>query len=260
MAQLVHTIITEVKDEGVVQCTEVLELIMGMFPNEAPQAFAQTFVYMLVTLLKNSDEEETQIVLASYISILSRILYQNKQSFMVLLDMAQKQQDLNSKPTGALLLDFIERSLDRSDYIYSSSRKKILSMAFLNLYPSDVPALNERFSLVVNLCVQVMYESVDVDSYGSSGSIQAQNDDVVEFFIDDSEPTINAVNCEAKRRSTYLENDPIEKLDIYNAVVEKFNQMVQVMGPSFQLLLKTVDAKVMQQIQDYPKIKKEQRL
>lgn len=153
---------------------------MGLFPNEVPQAFAQTFVYMLVTLLKNSDEEETQIVLASYISILSRILYQNKQAFFTLLDMAQKQHELNKKTQQALLLDFIERSLDRSDYIYSSQRKKILALSFLNLYPSDLAALNDRFNLIVNLCVQVMYESVD-----TSDSIQVQNDDAVEyvFFI-----------------------------------------------------------------------------
>jgi len=261
LAHLIYLVITEVKDEGVVQCAEILEAIISMFPNEAPQAFSKTFVHMLVALLQNSDEEESQVVLASFICVLSRQLLVNKAAFYKLLEMAQTQKELMGQNAAQLLANFIERTLDRSDYVVTSERKKVLALALLSLYPAapdHMQKLNEQFGGVVNLCVQVLYESVSLPDDGDT-VIQVHNeyhrgsDDTVEFFIDDTEPVANVNNCDAQRRKQFSEQNPINKIDVYKTLVDLFTHLGKTMGNAYPILVNSIDKEVMKQLQDYPK-------
>lgn len=57
-----------------------------------------------------------------------------------------------------VLLEFLDKWIDESDHIISSFKRKISALAMLNLFPTTESVLLHRFPLIVNICVQVMYE------------------------------------------------------------------------------------------------------
>jgi hypothetical protein len=199
-----------------------LETILTIFPNEIVifESIFKKFVQMVLI------DKEEQLIITSYISLLSRIMFNDIKYFFTFFDDFE----------GFLI--FIEKSLEKSDLIVSSTKKKYLAISLLSLFPSDNINILKKFGDIFNLSVECMYED-DL------------NLDLENFNIDKDD-----LKNEIERRKWIIKNDSFFGIDILNYCLKKLNEIKNVLGEdNFNQLMKNIDQKIINQFYDIQKIK-----
>jgi hypothetical protein len=158
-----------VNEEAIVILMAVLESVAQIYPVQTPLLFKQTFHFMLKGLVDEaayaalSDEQQAQSkvhvqcdqVLASYLIVLGRVLYQNVSGSMQLLQVLSGPNPATQLPLSpaallSTLLDGLHRKLDCVAHVY---KKKVCVLAMVQLLQSAEPAVLAKLRIIM-ACVR----------------------------------------------------------------------------------------------------------
>ncbi len=260
LISLFGVIIGNVKDQGSLALVNVLDTLLVLFPSETPTVFAKPFVSILLDVIKL---RESELITSSYVCLFARILFHDPTKFLSFF--TSLAQQLN-EPMQSLFERFMGVWIDIADHIISSFKRKLSAIALMKLYPSwDNAFLTVKFGEMMNMWVQVLYETYDMDEsrvlemgkqlFILNGGISDTSS--VANEAEEEEDGLEEKN-EFDRKRMQLRNDPIVYGSVHQMLQETMQRMAQTFPKqqqysSFEHFLQTVvDPNVLQQLQKYP--------
>ncbi|RDD46374.1 Importin-11 [Trichoplax sp. H2] len=220
----------------IVDILKVLELIFREFPSEGPQAFQNLLPRILEDGLQ---PQEYPPKMSLILALLGRLLLQNTTAFFATIDAVANRIGQNNEDIMKILFQIWTEKID---VILKPEHRKLSALALTSVLPLKHRAVCNSFSLILNLCVDVLHE---VCPDHSKGNLQ---DRLVlgekEMFGPDA-----ADNEEEIRARQLALKDPVHNVPLNRFIKERLDACHVAYGSSsFTELMNTVDIEVKQQL------------
>ncbi|KAK3096574.1 hypothetical protein FSP39_001428 [Pinctada imbricata] len=239
-----QSLTTDIRTEGLLMILKVIELVFKTFPTEAPELFANYLPKLTQDII---EREEHPTVIAIQMSILGRVILQNKDALWKFLnDFAPKLGKISNELLGII----IDAWVSNIDFVVQPERRKIAALAMASLLSVDASAVPEKFCGIISLCVEVLHDvtsvpvdedpSIQLDSLVISDSSDSQREEVEED-IEDTE--------HEKRKRMISKKDPVHTIPLKDFLMGHLNMCQQMYGQErFNTLMSQVDNEIVQQL------------
>lgn len=233
----------EVKDKPMIICLSMMETVLTLFPDQGPQVLQAVLQKLLIALFKGT---ESVMARSHIVSLFARIVATNRQGIMQhLLNEVAKQLPGGATP-DALFMQMVKIWVDGTEDMIATYKRKVSVVGLLTLFPSQNNELmNDIFGILVNLCVQVLFEDAVIEECG----------------LDQLGTGDDAVRNEYDRKRLQMKNDPIMHADVYQILMTKFEQIAAMMGSQQafeQFLTSKVDSTVLTQLSKIQQTRQQQ--
>eukprot|EP00668_Euglena_longa_P012205 GGOE01014639.1.p1 GENE.GGOE01014639.1~~GGOE01014639.1.p1 ORF type:complete len:1018 (+),score=329.31 GGOE01014639.1:341-3055(+) len=210
-------LLQETKDTGQVLCTNILDTVVDVSPEDGPPSLHGVFTKVMQYLLTG---REGDLVMANYLCALLHVLLANRTWFLGFV--------------GDHLAAFLDKWIDLHDCLPSTYQRKLSCLALLSLLPvppTDAVVLPRLASILHTALEGIATESrVWSVDYGPHN-----NDDVPDGC------------AEAARRQELLERDAVLNVSVKQVMGQKLQELYAQSGPAVtQIIL--MDAGLMQSI------------
>ncbi|CAI9731381.1 importin-11 isoform X2 [Octopus vulgaris] len=235
------SLITDIRTDGILLILKAVELIFQSFPLEAPQVFQPLLSHIFKTTLENN---ELVTVLSMQLYILGRVLLQNQEYFWSFLAQESAKMDKESRTLLGMLLDLW---FEKMDSITKPEHRKLSALALSSLLTMNLSPITERFSGILNVCVEVLHDICRADC--DTGK---QTDCLVIGEEEDAESTEENTDTEhEKRKQMLLRHDPVHAVSLKEFVVSQLTICQQLHGQLlFDQLMANVDKDILIQLQE----------
>jgi len=236
--QIFCNVLENAKPKAMFLCGTVIETIFTEYPVESSRLFALPVKKMIEIFLEKKERGDVR---SNFTSVFSRIIFFNKNAFLEMLEIIQKEKG-TPQP---LFYTFLDVWMETFDAIVSSFHRKFSALALLSFYPTSNGELLNRFSQVLAISVQVLY---DVD----------RSNELTKRLTGEDEEAELTMKNEYDRKRLLSKNDKFIQLDFCEYLRMKLNEMAQQMGPAdFNTFLQQkVDPVILKQYETYQQEKK----
>nr|CAG4710470.1 unnamed protein product [Naegleria fowleri] len=153
-----------------------------------------------------------------------------------------------------LLLRFIDAWTDLSDSIVSPFHRKYSTLALLSFYPSTDSEILQRFSTILAISIQVLY---DIDEQNELAKRLTGEDEQLSSstLSPQSPPGTIVTKNEYDRKRQSARNDSLLHMDFYSYLGSKLSEMAQTLGVTeFNAFLQQkVDAVLLAKLHEFEK-------
>ncbi|XP_074651521.1 importin-11-like [Tubulanus polymorphus] len=233
----ISSLISDMRVEGIAMVMKVVELVLRIFPVEG----AQIFKSMLPGIVKNILQGESYpVLMAAYLSIVSRIILQNSEFFWLFIDEFSREIQADTHQVLGSLLDMV---YERIDNITQPERRKLVGLACASLLPCNNSVVVEKFGANVNLCVEILHDVCRLSDEDSSSHI-----DCLVFSEEDLQEDESDTEHDKRKRQVNL-HDPVHSISMKDFVNSQLAQCQQVFGAqNFQHQMSLVDSEITHQL------------
>ncbi|XP_057306163.1 importin-11-like [Hydractinia symbiolongicarpus] len=231
-----------VKEDHASKIVKILILSFQLLPNEFLVMYQNTVLKVLKYTLK---DENYPPLMVNYVTLLAHIAFRTPQAFFQLCEVYCKMNCCSYDDVMGRLFDLW---LDKVDCMMLQE-KKMSALSLSSLLPLKVKFVHERIGLILDLCVNVMY-----DLQRSGADSVSDHCAVDSLIVDEANTRIGEENEEedsmedAKER-WLLSQDPIHTIVLLHYVRDKLNETKQSYGDEhFADAISTMDPVVAKQL------------
>mmetsp|Transcript_13378 Transcript_13378/g.21941 ORF Transcript_13378/g.21941 Transcript_13378/m.21941 type:complete len:274 (-) Transcript_13378:67-888(-) len=241
IVSLMLDMIGNLKDRGSKFVAAVMETIIVQFPNDGSRLLEPVLSKMLSVMFTN---QETDVVVASFICVYARIALHNPTHFRTLMS------TVNHSTNQALMGPFLDLWFDKVDSLGSAPRRKLTALALAALIPSTESIILERIGQIINVCVDVLHDP-DIKTLDPKEGL-LWNEGISAEPDEDGVIPQDAMTGDSARRAQLRWSDPVFVLELRSFLVEKIKELRQVVGQAvFSQVVASIDPTIRQQLTEY---------
>lgn len=225
-----------IKPEGSIILSRVVETIIKVSPLDGPQVFAPVLLKILNMII---EVEEHTPLLVIYLCIIGEISLHNYHAFVHLVENVAQQLSIQA---GNVLSQLLEIWLDKMDCMTRLERRKLTVLSLMTLLPLNVlNCVMQKFAIIVDAAVDVLHEIHRVEDGGT-------HTDCLVVLVGDGDDG-NEHTEEQKRKRKLSLSSPVHCFPLWQFVRDKLQECRSVYGhETFQYAMDSMDSAVVTQL------------
>lgn len=242
LASSLHSLMSDIREEGQLLILRVVELALKVFPKEGPDIFLNILVSMVKSLVEEKNES---ILTAMNLTLFGRIVLQNQEFLWKLIQQMAHHYHQEADSFFGHLLDIW---FDNMDYITQPERRKLSALALASLLSVNTSVVEEKFVGIVTTCVGVLH---DVTRIPVDDDPLLQLDSLVISDTDQSNEGDDEEVLHERRKHQLSKQDPVHTVPLKDYLVSQLRACQEQRGEKFNQLMGLVDPEIVQQLKSF---------
>lgn len=239
LCRLFNELFDHIKDTATSKITQIIKLSLQMSPVKTKTIFSDCLLKIIDYVIK---DENYPPLMIEYITILGYLILYLPIEFQNFLEKYREMNQLSN------IDDFMDVLLttwfDKNDCM-GLSDKKISAMSLASLLPHKAAFIMKRFGLILDFCVNVMY---DLTKTTTSNEPESQVTDILVVSFNESQDD-NQNDVSEMKQMKALQQDPIYTVILVDFIRDKLQETKQNYGDElFNQAMETLDMTVASQL------------
>ncbi|KAJ1292538.1 hypothetical protein BS78_02G399200 [Paspalum vaginatum] len=219
LANIIDTIVGNVNDKGLLTTLPIVDLLIQIFPLEAPPLLSSTLQKLIFISLSQDDGQNPSrtTVRASSGAILARLLVMNTNFSAQLLSepaLLSSIQQAGVSVNNNLLLSLVDMWIDKVDDANAIQQKEY-AMALSVILTLQVPQVIDKLDDILSVCTTVIIGSREVKTEDdTSGDITSSS------WIGNDGSGYSSTSSKELRKRQVKDSDPIKQTSLENVLRE----------------------------------------
>ncbi|CAN6200368.1 unnamed protein product [Urochloa humidicola] len=229
LANIVDTIVGNVNDKGLLTALPVVDLLIQIFPLEAPPLISSALQKLIFISLSQDDGQNPSrtTVRASSGAILARLLVMNTNFSAQLLSesaLLASIQQAGIAVNNNLLISLVDMWIDKVDDANAIQQKEY-AMALSVVLTLQVPQVIDKLDDILSVCTTVIIGSREVKTDDdTSGDITSSS------WIGNDGSGYSNTSCKELRKRQVKDSDPIKQASLENVLRENLKACAALHG------------------------------
>lgn len=242
LASSLHSLMSDIREEGQLLILRVVELALKVFPKEGPDIFLN----ILVSNVKSLVEEKNESMLtAMNLTLFGRIVLQNQEFLWKFIQQMAHHYHQEADSFFGHLLDIW---FDNMDFVTQPERRKLSALALASLLSVNTSVVEEKFVGIVTTCVGVLH---DVTRIPVDDDPLLQLDSLVISDTDQSNEGDDEEVLHERRKHQLSKQDPVHTVPLKDYLVSQLRACQEQRGEKFNQLMGLVDPEIVQQLKSF---------